>query len=116
MTAMARTLMANPVVSLLAFNLTVSTPVAAVRSECPHNCSGRGDCVDGECQCWEGYQGKYCSLGECGHKILSGPNLHIHSQFNRAKVGYLKEDAKRKGDGSLHCHDSRSKHTVRPSI
>ncbi|PVD34981.1 hypothetical protein C0Q70_06262 [Pomacea canaliculata] len=33
--------------------------------ECPHNCSGRGDCVDGECQCWEGYQGKYCSLDQC---------------------------------------------------
>ena len=37
---------------------------AAVQSQCPSNCSGRGECIDGHCECWEGFHGKYCSLGE----------------------------------------------------
>ncbi|XP_076447152.1 teneurin-m-like [Babylonia areolata] len=37
----------------------------AVQSECPSNCSGRGDCVNGHCECWEGFHGLYCALDQC---------------------------------------------------
>ncbi|XP_070197746.1 teneurin-m-like isoform X2 [Littorina saxatilis] len=37
----------------------------AVESECPSNCSGRGECVGGQCECWEGFHGKFCSLDQC---------------------------------------------------
>lgn len=28
--------------------------------ECPHDCLGRGICVEGECQCHLGFEGLYC--------------------------------------------------------
>ncbi len=30
-------------------------------SECPSSCHGRGDCVDGSCQCFPGYDGWDCA-------------------------------------------------------
>ncbi|XP_076467550.1 teneurin-3-like isoform X4 [Babylonia areolata] len=43
----------------------------AVQSDCPTNCSGRGDCVNGHCECWEGFHGKFCSLDQCP-EVCSG--------------------------------------------
>lgn len=35
------------------------------RSNCPANCSGRGDCVFGHCYCYDGYYGVDCSNISC---------------------------------------------------
>ena len=36
-------------------------PASAVCSACPSDCSGNGDCSEGACRCWPGFEDKDCS-------------------------------------------------------
>lgn len=38
------------------------------------NCSGNGVCVEGECHCWRGYTGPYCSLVEPVNVTVCSPH------------------------------------------
>nr|KAG5705432.1 hypothetical protein BaRGS_004559 [Batillaria attramentaria] len=51
----------------------------AVESECPGNCSGRGECVGGKCVCWEGFNGTSCSLDQCP-EVCSGQGRLIEGR------------------------------------
>ena len=33
--------------------------------KCPHDCYGNGYCMNGKCQCKQGFTGKYCENGNC---------------------------------------------------
>lgn len=37
--------------------------------ECPHNCSGHGQCVNLQCNCFASFEGKDCSIGRFKHKL-----------------------------------------------
>ena len=49
---------------------------------CPVLCSGRGDYINGQCQCNPGWKGKECSLK---HDECEAPDCNGHGQCSNGK-------------------------------
>ena len=50
-----------PNVDLIVLLIATSVIVDEMVTECPQDCHGHGDCVDGQCHCFPGYTSWDCS-------------------------------------------------------
>ncbi|CAH1781186.1 unnamed protein product [Owenia fusiformis] len=43
-----------------------------LKSDCPGQCSGRGECINSTCQCTSGWEGDACDIGMCNDPCIHG--------------------------------------------
>ncbi|CAH1774305.1 unnamed protein product [Owenia fusiformis] len=43
-----------------------------LKSDCPSQCSGRGECINSTCQCTSGWEGDACEIGMCPYDCIHG--------------------------------------------
>ncbi|XP_021361114.1 attractin-like isoform X3 [Mizuhopecten yessoensis] len=63
------------------FNLSYSV------NTCQKDCSTKGVCVDGRCQCQPGYSGDYCEVGPCPNNCTNGQCVQDKCQCTAGFIG-----------------------------
>ena len=72
---------------------------------CPDRCNGRGDCVNGQCECERGWQGVSCEAPACpkdcsGHGLCLPPPSHLGLPGSSGAMGLCQCSA---GWGGIAC-------------
>ncbi|KAL0233162.1 hypothetical protein GEMRC1_011907 [Eukaryota sp. GEM-RC1] len=89
--------------------------VTTFLSQCPLNCSSRGDCTDGFCDCESGWTGSGCELSRChdscsNHGDCINGECDCHPGFGLAfdcSVGFCRDTASfRQRDGIITDHSN----------
>ena len=74
----------------------VRTGFKAVYSvtECPFNCSYKGECINGQCVCLPSYRGEFCEQDKCPlvNNIECGSNGNCHNESCVCDSGYVGYD------------------------
>lgn len=90
----------NPGYSLYAEGLCVPDTCLDPSKRGPGICNGAGECTDkGECRCYPGFSGQYCSDVSCASVILSWSYLGIPEILQCNRGGECLQD----DDGSFYC-------------